>query len=112
MSLLGRLGHEAATDPAIGRLLDEVQPYAETLPYDDDTVALVRVARRHYERAVKVPPQFMAELYAHAGESGMVWERARPENDFAATRPMLEKTLDLSRRLAEYFAPTSTSPTR
>ncbi len=105
MSLLGRLGHEAATDPAIGRLLDEVQPYAETLPYDDDTAALVRVARRHYERAVKVPPQFMAELYAHAGESGMVWEKARPENDFAATRPMLEKTLDLSRRLAEYFAP-------
>ena len=45
MSLLGRLGHEAATDPAIGRLLDEVQPYAETLPYDDDTAALVRVAR-------------------------------------------------------------------
>lgn len=105
MSLVGRLAHEHLTDPAVGRLLDELQPYTESLPYDHDDAAFIRVARREYERAAKVPSSFVAEMVSHANESFQVWEKARPANDFAATRPLLEKTLDLSRRLAEYFAP-------
>ena len=30
----GRLSQEKLIDPAIGRLLDELQPWAESLPYD------------------------------------------------------------------------------
>jgi carboxypeptidase Taq len=33
----------------------------------------------------------------------MMWTKARPENDFASLRPHLEKTLDFSRRLADFF---------
>ncbi len=102
-ALLSRLAHERATDPAIGRLLDELQPYAESLPYDSDDAALVRVARREYERATKVPASFVAELTGHQTESYQVWAKARAENDFGAVRPYLEKTLDLSRRLAGFF---------
>jgi carboxypeptidase Taq len=32
-----------------------------------------------------------------------VWERARPANDFAAVRPLLETTVELSRELAGYY---------
>jgi carboxypeptidase Taq len=32
-----------------------------------------------------------------------VWARARPADDFAAVQPYLEKTLDLSRQLADFF---------
>jgi carboxypeptidase Taq len=102
---LSRLAHEKFTDPAIGRLLDDLQPYAESQPYDSDDAALIRVARREYERAVKVPTALMAELSSHTAESYQVWTEARPANDFARVRPNLEKTLDLSRRLAECFAP-------
>jgi carboxypeptidase Taq len=102
---LARLAHEKATDPAIGKLLDDLQPYADSLPYDSDDAALIRVTRREYERAIKVPPAFMAELYGHANTTYQVWAEARPANDFARVQPYLEKTLDLSRRLAEYYAP-------
>ncbi len=103
MATLKRLSQEKFSDPAIGKLLDALEPYAESLPYDSDEASLVRVTRIAYERATKVPPQFMGDLYAHTARSYQVWAKARPENDFTAVEPMLEKTLDFSRRLADYF---------
>lgn len=104
-ALIGRLAHEKLTEPAFGRLLDELQPYAESLPYDHEDAALIRVARREYEHATKVPAAFIAKLYAHANTTFQVWERARPANDFASVRPLLEKTLDLTRQYVAFFAP-------
>jgi carboxypeptidase Taq len=100
---LGRLAHEHLTDPAVGRLLDELRPYAESLPDDSDDAALIRVARREYERAVRVPADLVAAMQSHFAETYQVWAAARPANDFARVRPYLEKTLDLSRRYADCF---------
>jgi carboxypeptidase Taq len=103
LSTLGRLAHEKFIDPAIGKLLDDLQPWAEGLPYGSDEASLIRVTRREYERATRIPPAFTARLRAHGAESYAAWEKARPANDFAAVRPYLEKTLDLSRELAGFF---------
>ena len=100
---LERLAHEKFIDPAIGRLLDELQPYAEGLPFEHDDAALIRVTRRLYEREVKVPTDLAAEMSAHSAESYQVWTEARPANDFRRVQPYLDKTLDLSRRLADCF---------
>jgi len=103
LALLSRLAHERFIDPAVGRLLDALQPWAETLPYDSDDAALVRVTRREYDKAVRIPPQLLAALDEHAALSYQAWTVARPANDFAAVRDNLEKTLDYSRRIAECF---------
>lgn len=103
MGLIARIGHEKMTDPAIGRLLDELHAYEESLPYDSDEASLIRVARREYERAIRVPAAFMAKLQEHIAETFDVWTRARPANDFKRVQGMLEKTVDLSRQLASYF---------
>lgn len=103
LATLGRLAHEQLTDPALGKLLDELEPLAADLPADSDDAALIRVARRDYEQAVKVPSQFIAELYSHIATTYDAWTSARPDNDFKRMQPMLERTLDLSRRYAEYL---------
>ena len=103
IATLSRLAHEKLVDPAIGNLLDALKPYAESLPYESDEASLIRAASRKYERAAKVPASFAAELSEHSSASFDNWTRARPSNDFAATQPFLERTLDLSRRLAEFF---------
>lgn len=103
LALLQRLAQETFTDPAIGRLLDALQPYADSLPDDADDAALIRVTRRQYERASKVPPAFTAEMAQHGAASYAVWSQARPANDFTAVQPYLEKTLELSRRYADFF---------
>ena len=89
MATLQRLAHEKFTDPAIGKLLDELRPYEESLPYDSDEASLIRVARRDYEKAVKVPPSFTAELENHSSETYIAWRKARPANDFASVRSRL-----------------------
>ena len=52
-----------------------------------------------------MPTAFVSEISEHMAESYQTWTQARPANDFARVRPLLEKTLDYSRRFAEFFAP-------
>jgi Carboxypeptidase Taq (M32) metallopeptidase len=59
-ALLSRLRHERLVDPELGKLLDGLTPYAESLPYDSDTASLIRVARRDFEKAKKLPPAYIA----------------------------------------------------
>jgi carboxypeptidase Taq len=103
LATLGRIAHEKFIDPAVGKLLEDLKPYEESLPYDSDEASLIRVTRRDYLKAVKVPPSFMAQLRGHMAKSYDAWAKARPANDFAAVQPYLEKTLDLSRQLADFF---------
>jgi len=103
LATLARVAHEKFTDDAIGRLLDDLRPFEASQPYDSAEASLLRVVQHDYERAIKVPAAFLTELYTHAAASYEAWARARPANDFNAVAPMLEKTLDLSRRYAEFF---------
>ena len=103
MATLSRLAHEKFTDPAIGKLLDELVPYEESLDYNSDEASLLRVTRRDYERAIKIPSEFTAEVTRHTSESYQVWTEARPANDFERVRPYLEKTLEYSRQAANFF---------
>jgi carboxypeptidase Taq len=103
IAALQRLAHERSTDAALGKLLDDLRPYEESQPYDSNEASLVRIARRNYERAVKVPSTFVSQFAEHRAASFQAWTEARPADDFAKVQPYLEKTLDLSRQLADFF---------
>jgi len=103
LATLGRLAHEKFTDAAIGMLLDGLRPYEESLPYDSTEASLIRVTRRDFQKATKVPASYVAESRAHGAASYGAWAKARPENDFKAVQPFLEKTLDLSLQYASFF---------
>ncbi len=103
MSTLGRIAHEKFTDTAVGKLLDDLQPYAESLPYDHDDAALIRVTRREYEQATKVPASLLAQFYSHSAAAYQHWAAARPANDFNAVTDDLKKTIDFSRQIANCF---------
>ena len=103
LATLERLAHEKFTSPQIGRLLDQLRPYEESLPYESDEASLIRVTRREYERKVKVPADFVARFSAHTAETYDAWTTAKPANDWPRMMPLLEKTLDLSREYSNYF---------
>jgi carboxypeptidase Taq len=100
---LTRLAHEKFIDPAVGKLLDALQPYADSLPYEDDNASLIRVTRRQYEKSTQIPSQLLSDFYTHGAATYQVWTKARPENDFTAVAPYLEKTIDFSRQIADCF---------
>jgi carboxypeptidase Taq len=102
---LSRLLHAMGTDPAYGRLLDDLAAHAESLPEASDDARMIRVLRRDYERAIKVPADFVARWSEMGSASFDAWTRARPANDFAAMRPFLEQALEFSREYAGYLGP-------
>ena len=104
-STLGRLSHERLVDDEIGRLLDDLGSLSESLPYDSDEASLVRVARRDWEKARRVPTELAAETAKVTAESEEAWAAARSESDFSAFRPWLDRVLELKRRYVECFAP-------
>ena len=104
-SALYRLAHEQAVAPALGKLLDALVRFGESLPHDSDDASLIRVARRDFQRMNKIPPDHVARANAHGSASYNAWTQARPANDFAAMVSYLERALDLSREYSSYFAP-------
>jgi carboxypeptidase Taq len=98
LGTLGKLLHERFTDDAIGRLLDDATPE----PGSTDE-ALVRVTRRDWEKARRVPSELAAEI-ARAGALGhQAWVDARERSDFAAFLPFLRRNVELKLRYVECF---------
>lgn len=103
MATLSRIAHEKFTDKTIGNLLDSLELSLKDTPYDSDDAALLRKTRHDYDIATKVPSDFLAMVNEHGSESYMAWTEARPANDFARMQPYLEKTLEYSRQMADFF---------
>jgi carboxypeptidase Taq len=100
---LNRLAHEKFTDIAIGHLLDDLSALERDYAYESDEASFLRVTRREYEKALKVPGEFEARLADHTADCYQAWTVARPANNFNLVQPLLEKTLELSREQANYF---------
>jgi carboxypeptidase Taq len=86
-AMLYRLAHERAVAPALGTLIDALTHHGESLPYDSDDASLIRVARREYQKKIKIPPDHVERATAHSSASYNAWTRARPTNDFATMVP-------------------------
>ena len=101
MAALNKVRHEKFTSPEIGRLLEDLRDYEVSLPYDSDEAATIRVARREYEKATRVPPELVARL-SEAGAEGLeAWLQAREARDYKIFRPALEKTVQVMREVAD-----------
>ncbi len=103
IATLKEFAHEKFTDPTIGQLLEDLRPYEKSLPYDSTEASLIRVTRRDYERAIRIPSEFMAKFSQHQAVSYETWVKAKSLKDFSLVQPYLEKTLDLSQELASFF---------
>jgi carboxypeptidase Taq len=105
LATLTRLAFERFTSEEIGGLLDELAAWGESLDYGSVEAGLIRVTRRDYDRARRVPIDLRAEM-ARAGALGEpVWREARETSDFALFLPHLEHAVELKKRYIECFQP-------
>jgi len=105
LATLEEVVHERLIDEGLGELLEELAPYEASLPHDSDDASLIRVARRDWDRARRVPAELAGEFARAAVESYSVWVGARENSDFEAFRPSLERIVELRRRFVECYAP-------
>jgi carboxypeptidase Taq len=84
------------------RRTNQNQTVAQAVARDqtqDQTIVLE--TWKSYERAIKLPENFIKELAETQSKSNSVWAEARARNDFSAFCPWLEKIIILKRKEAE-----------
>jgi carboxypeptidase Taq len=101
LGTLDRIAHDLFTSDEIGELLEGLRPYEESLSYDSDEASLLRVTRRDYEKARRVPSELRAETTRAGAKALPAWIEARQESDFSIFLPYLERNVELQR---EYIA--------
>lgn len=100
LGTLARLTHERATAQQVGDWLAEL----ERGPLDDLERDVVRLARRDWERARRVPQELAVERAQASTEGQEIWQRARADDDFAAFAPALRRNVELARTYGECVA--------
>ncbi len=96
LGTLARLSHERATSAEIGEWLSELET-AELGELDRD---IVRLARRDWTRARRVPDELAVEIARASTDGQETWQRARAADDFKAFAPALERNVRLAREYA------------
>src|SRR6056297_2389944 len=90
--------HARRTDPRVGDWLAEAQAP------DPAAAAQLRLIRRSYERAVKVPADLATALARLTSRSQGIWAAARAADDVAAFLPTLAEVVRLKREEAAALA--------
>lgn len=105
LATLSKLAHSTATSARVGDLLGELIRDAGAEDPDSDDTALLRVASRDYDKAVRVPPEFIAEQAVVTTRAFESWQEARSKQEFSIFHPHLEKVIELVRRYITFFPP-------
>ena len=105
LATLERVSHERFIDDRIGELLEDLRELELSLPHDSDDASLIRVTRRDWQKARRVPADLAAELTKAASEGMERWVAARADNDYAKFRPVLDRQLELKQEYISCFEP-------
>jgi carboxypeptidase Taq len=94
---LAAVVHEKLIDPRYGDLIDEL----EQQELDAERRAMVALARRERDKAVKLPARLVRDLAETASLSQLAWQQARNADDYSIFQPLLTKMLGLKAEQAE-----------
>jgi carboxypeptidase Taq len=106
IATVSRLTQERFINPDVGNLLEELRGLEESSDYDSFEASLIRITRRDYEKAVRVPPELVGEMRRASALALSAWGPAKAESNFEALRPHLEANLELRHRYVECFEET------
>lgn len=101
LATLHKLAHQMFTTDEIGLLLDDLAGAG----FEDGSneAALVRVARRDYNKARKLPSALVEEMSRTFSLGQQVWAKARAEKNFGRFQDILAKIVDLNIQKAEAY---------
>lgn len=100
-SALAEAQHAAASDARLGVLIAELEAKSGELSADDRVI--LAQARRDYDRATRLPADFVRDKAAQGSRGFHAWAKAKAADDFASYAPVLEKNLEFAQREAAYL---------
>ena len=103
MTTLSSLIHRMATSDEMGELIERAAAELDGAEFDSREAALIRLLRRNYADARKLPADYVARSSQVSGRAHEAWVKARAASDFAHFRPWLEQVVALCQELAGYY---------
>lgn len=94
---LAAIEHERMTSTEYGALIDSLEQ--ESL--DETRQAMVALAKRKRDQAVKLPARLVRDLAETSSRSQAAWVEARSKDDFSIFQPLLQRMFDLKAEQAE-----------
>jgi carboxypeptidase Taq len=110
IATVDRLAHELFVSDEMGALLDSLAEYERGLDPESVDAALLRVTRRDWEKARRVPSELRAEITRAEVLGVPAWAEARKNSDYAAFLPYLRKNLELKLQYIECFSGSGKAP--
>src|SRR5437764_1883433 len=101
VATLRRVAHERFITDEVGELLERAEADTAGMAEEADERSLVRVARREYDKARRLPADLIAEMARSASEARPAWVRSRRESDWQRFAPHLARNVALNQQLAE-----------
>ena len=101
VATLRELAHEQFTAKRVGELLEKAVDEVDSTDPTDTDAALVRVGRRDFDKASKVPSSLVAEMARAVSRAKRAWIDARKSDAFELFAPHLQSLIDLSIQKAE-----------
>ena len=103
MEALSKVIHAKLTGPETARLLEAAEIAVQGDDPDSDDAALVRVVRRDFDHAAKLPAELVAETAQVTALAHGHWAAARAAGDYSLFAPWLSRILDLTRQAADHL---------
>src|SRR6185503_10083462 len=75
LATLSKIAQEKFTSDEVGKLLDDLKK--EFTDAESDDAAMIRVTARNYDKAKRVPPEFVSEQAIAATKGFEAWVEAR-----------------------------------
>lgn len=98
LATLAGYSHELGTDPALGKLLEEL---INDTTLDNKQQANIKHSLRDYKQRTKYPAAFVEEMSLAISKAFNSWHEAKTKNNFGLFQKDLEKLVDLKLREAD-----------
>ncbi len=105
LATLSKIAQEKFIADDVGQLIDDLKQEFAGSDSDSDEAALIRVTSRNYDKARRVPPEFIQEQAIVSSKAFEAWVEARRKSDFSIFRPHLEKVVELTHKYVSFFPP-------
>ncbi len=100
LSWLAKEQHARVVDEVFGELITKLEN-DESL--NEDQLANVREMRRRYDKAIKLPSDFVADYALARSQALVAWQEARSESNFSKFKPYLAKLIDMTNQKIDYY---------
>ncbi len=100
-AVLADIIHREFTHPQIGQWLNDLEAITDTL--SDQKLTVIREVRRKYDRAIKLPAEFVTRKSVLDSQAYHAWADARAKNNFSLFSPFLKEQIELSIEESQYL---------